>query len=117
MILFTDTKVIGHFLCLSESNWHNCCYVHCNTCTYPKSCSHPDFLFVTDATGKPILLPIADAHVLFATRPEPEECVLSMELIHFYILYKPYLKTLTKNQNTCPIDTLMHLQADNMYDW
>lgn len=117
MILYTDPKVIGSFLSLCDSNWHNCCFVHCNTCRYPKRCDHADFLFVTDQAGKPLLLPLSDAVILFAERPEAEECILSMTLHQFLVVYHFWLTSLPQESESCLIDTLLKLQADAMYDW
>ena len=77
-----DAKHIRRFLDCCEGNWHQCVYVRCVSCKTPGYCRQPDFLYHPDPEGKPCVLLMRDARLLFARLPEPTECAgaLTMEI-------------------------------------
>lgn len=117
MILYTDPKLIGQFLSLCNSNWHMCCYVFCKNCGYTRACEYPDFLFVLSEAGSPVVLPAADAAILFSTHLNPEECLLTLSVAQFCVLYENYLKKLQVPKEQCPIRYLQNLLTEQCYDW
>lgn len=87
-----DAKHIRHFLDCCEGNWHQCVYVRCVSCKAPGYCRQPDFLYHPDPEGKPCVLPMRDARLLFARLPEPTECAGALTMEQFISLYRPYLE-------------------------
>ena len=115
--MLTDAKVIWKFLSLCKGNWHRCCYVRCHKCRYTDTCEVPDFLFLTDCLGYPVILPIQDAQLLFGATPDPEECLLEMDILQFFLLFDSYLASLKAPSNLCPAVFIQKCCADAMYDW
>ncbi len=112
-----DAKYICHFLNICDGNWHKCIYVKCRTCSLPCQCKEPGFLFHPNEDGVPIILPLQDAYILFATRPEADECINIMNMTDFLSLYQLYLKKNELLDFSCPIRALMNMQTENFYRW
>lgn len=117
MILYSDPKLIGQFLSLCGSNWHMCSYVACKSCGYTPACEYPDFLFVLNREGCPVILPSADAAILFSTRPEPGECLLSLSFPQFCALFKNFLEGSEIPAKQCPANYLRRKLTEQCYDW
>lgn len=113
----TDAKYIRHFLNLCEGNWHNCIFVDCTHCPTPGICKEPGFLFKPDQTATPSILPLSDAHILFARSPEPEECLCAITVGQFMGMYDSFLKEQHFPDSYCPCMALLKLQEENCYDW
>ena len=117
MILYSDPKLIGQFLSLCGSNWHMCSYVICKNCGYKKACESPDFLFVLNETGLPVILPVVDAAILFSAHPDAEECLLTLSITQFCVLYENLLKKKEIPADECPVTFLRHETTEQCYDW
>lgn len=117
MILYSDPKLIGQFLSLCDSNWHMCSYVTCKNCSYTPACEYPGFLFVLNGDGCPVVLPAADAAILFSSHPDPDECLLTLSFAQFCTLYENYLKRLEIPADQCPACFLRKLLTAQCYDW
>lgn len=76
-----DAKHIRHFLDACDGNWHRCIYVECANCRAKNPCNHSGFLFCPDYRAVPLILPLSDADILFACRPEPGEIYLEVQKI------------------------------------
>ena len=113
----TDARHIRRFLDTCDGNWHECIYVDCPVCEAPGTCRQPGFLFHPDERAAPLILPLSDAEILFSRSPEPEECLLRMDLAVFLSMYGVYLKTLHIPARGCPCMELLRFQEDECYDW
>ena len=78
-----DAKHIRHFLDICDGNWHSCIYVRCVSCKTPGYCNGPHFLYHPDENGRPCVLPMADARMLFSRIPEPTDCLSVITLEQF----------------------------------
>lgn len=117
MILNSDPKLLYHFLNLCQGNWHRTVYVTCNDCP-TAACPMRDFLMLPDAQGKPILLPVQDAAILFSERPDPSECLCTLSFAQFSGMYDAYLGTLPSTEDhTCIAVKLKRILTDTLYDW
>ena len=87
-----DARHIRHFLDCCEGNWHQCVYVRCVSCKTPGILQAAGlFLPIRIRRGKPCILPMRDARLLFARFPEPTECAGALTMEQFTSLYRPYL--------------------------
>lgn len=112
-----DAKHIRHFLDCCEGNWHQCVYVRCVSCSTLGSCRQPDFLYHPDSEGKPCVLTMRDAKLLFSRLPDPTECVGALTLEQFLCLYRQYLDKERLFNSACLPKALLHLQENSCYDW
>ena len=112
-----DARHIRHFLDCCEGNWHQCVYVRCVSCKTPGYCRQPDFLYHPDPDGKPCVLPMRDARLLFARLPEPTECAGALTMEQFTSLYRPYLEKEGLLEAPCLPEALLRLQEAACYDW
>ena len=112
-----DARHIRHFLDCCEGNWHQCVYVRCVSCKTPGYCRQPDFLYHPDPEGKPCVLLMRDARLLFARLPEPTECAGALTMEQFTSLYRPYLEKEGLLEAPCLPEALLRLQEAACYDW
>lgn len=115
--LKVDAKHICQFLMLCGGNWHACIYVSCQNCSYQHPCEIADFLFLPDATGKPCVLPIKDARILFARTPEADECLFHISWRVFVTMYQKLFEPFAEEKNLCPIKRLLKQEVDACYEW
>ena len=83
----------------------------------PGFCRQPDFLYHPDPDGKPCVLSIRDAGLLFPRLPEPAECAGAMTKEQFASLYHPYLQKEKLLECPCLPEALLRLQEAACYDW
>ena len=75
-------------------------------------------LFVSSGSeGKPCVLPMRDARLLFARLPEPTECAGALTMEQFTSLYRPYLEKEGLLEAPCLPEALLRLQEAACYDW
>lgn len=75
-------------------------------------------LFVpSDPEGKPCILPMRDARLLFARLPEPTECAGALTMEQFISLYRLYLEKEGLLDAPCLPEALLRLQEAACYDW
>ena len=113
----TDAKVLCQFLTLCRGNWHSCIYVRCRHCLKEQPCDSPDFLYLLDDKGLPIILPLADAEIIFPRIPEPEECQSVLTNTQFRDLYWAYLEAEKIPTTDCPRTHFVKRAADMQYKW
>ena len=112
-----DAKHIRRFLDACDGNWHHCIYVECANCRVKKNCNTSGFLFCPDYRAVPLVLPHSDASILFACRPEPEECLAVFNDSAFMEMYTEFLKGKKIISPDCPCMALLDIQNKDCYDW
>lgn len=117
MILLSDPKLLYHFLSLCQGNWHHTAYITCDSCPAYKNCQHKDALLVIDGKGNPVILPVADATILFSEHPDASECLFSMTKVQFINLYSTYLAEMIPLKEICTLQTISRKITDQLYDW
>ena len=75
------------------------------------------FLYHPDPEGKPCILPMRDARLLFARFPEPTECAGALTMEQFHSLYRPYLEKEGLLEAPCLPEAMLRLQEAACYDW
>ena len=112
-----DAKHIRRFLDACDGNWHRCIYVECANCRVKNPCNQSGFLFCPDYRAVPLILPLSDADMLFACRPEPEECLGVFKDTVFREVYAQFLKGQKIISPDCPCMALLDFQNKDCYDW
>ena len=112
-----DAKHIRRFLDACDGNWHRCIYVECANCRVKNHCNQSGFLFCPDYRAVPLILPLSDADMLFACRPEPEECLGVFKDTVFLEVYAQFLKGQKIISPDCPCMALLDIQNKDCYDW
>lgn len=112
-----DAKHIRRFLDACDGNWHRCIYINCVNCRAKSSCNQPGFLFCPDHRAVPLVLPLSDANMLFACRPEPGECLAQLKDSAFLDMYAEFLKEQKIISPDCPCRALLDIQNKACYDW
>lgn len=85
--------------------------------THWNPCKETGFLFCPDHRAIPLVLPFSDANVLFACRPEPEECLAQLKDSAFLDMYAEFLKEQKTISPDCPCLALLDIQNKACYDW
>lgn len=99
----SDVKVISAFLKNSCDNWRNAMYIECSVCKYHKESGCGDFLFIPEATGRPVLLPLHDAELLFGLI-DKSECLAIQSNVVFEQVYNQWFKKhCTEHSDQCPL--------------
>ena len=114
-MLTSDPKLLCRFLTSCGGNWHRTVYVSCKRCICDTPCGNSDFLFVSDQSGHPVCLSLADATILFPERPVPDECLFALTIRQFCDFYAARLLQLPHGQ--CPARWLTQKLTDTLYDW
>lgn len=117
MILYSDPKLLYYFLNLCQGNWHRTIYVKCERCPSAEHCPQKDFLMLPDKEGKPVILPVQDAAILFSEHPDHRECLFSINFTQFLGMYAAYFKTLQCQPKQCPAKKLAQDLTDHLYGW
>ena len=112
-----DAKHIRRFLDACDGNWHRCTYINCANCRAKNPCKETGFLFCPDCRAIPLVLPLSDANVLFACRPESEECLTLLKDSAFLDMYAEFLKEQKIISPDCPCRALLDIQNKACYDW
>ena len=112
-----DAKQIRRFLDACDGNRHRCIYVECANCRGKNPCNRSGFLFCPDCRAVPLVLPLSDADLLFACRPEPEECLALLRDIVFLEMYAEFFKGHKIIAPDCPCMALLDIQNKDCYDW
>lgn len=97
---YSNIKVVHAFLESTDDNWRNSLYIACSVCRYSKEQICGDFLFVPEASGRPVLLPVQDANTLFGLI-DKSECLGSIGNAVFGSLYQKWFEQ-WDNENQCP---------------
>ena len=113
----TDAKHIRRFLDACDGNWHRCIYINCVNCRVKNPCNQSGFLFCPDYRAVPLVLPLSDADILFACRPEPGECLAVFKDSVFLDMYAQFLKEQKILSPDCPCMALLDIQNKDCYDW
>ncbi len=111
----TSIKIIHSFLNATGGNWRNAAYIECRCCKYEKTdlCTGvQDLLYVPDADGTPLLLPVADAEILFARRLDKSECLLELSNLRFQELFRRYIAQYCDDKAHCPLLTICEKQSE-----
>ena len=112
-----DAKHIRRFLDACDGYWHRCIYINCVNCRAKSSCNQPGFLFCPDHRAVPLVLPLPDADMLFACRPEPGECLAVFKDSVFLDMYAQFLKEQKILSPDCPCMALLDIQNKDCYNW
>ena len=112
-----DAKHIRHFLDACDGNWHRCIYVECANCKVKNPCNLSGFLFCPDYRAVPLILPLSDADILFACRPEPGECLAVLGDSVFLDMYAQFLEGHKIISPDCSCMALLDIQNKACYDW
>ena len=111
----TSIKIIHSFLNATGGNWRNSAYIECRHCKYEKSelCAEiPDLLYAPAMDGTPLLLPAADAEIIFARRLDKSECLLEMSNLRFQELFKQYITHYCDDKTHCPLLAICEKQSE-----
>lgn len=105
--LCTYLPILYAFLHSTEGNWRNSIYITCcsSSCKEDENCC--GFLFVPDADGSPILMPISIMRSLVGYDIEKEECLGIMTKERFLILYSLWLDWNTETSSVCVLQQIM----------
>lgn len=95
-------NAIYEFLYNASGNWRNSAYLDCGKCFYAKSPICPDFLFVPNQDGNPILLPATAAEAELGPI-DKSECLFILSRVRFQVLYSSYLAQRVNSPTICPI--------------
>lgn len=103
----SNIETIRRFLNATEGNWRNTLYIECSTCKYGGDCQ--DRLFVPDADGTPLLLPVSDVELLIGGIVDKSECLGLLSNARFAELFQKWMKRMGSDPAMCPF-----LQAEKM---
>lgn len=104
-------ETISRFLLLTQCNWRNSIYIECVTCKYdtkPEGCG--DVLCVLNIDSSPELLPVSDAELIWGTKLDKSECLLTCSVQRFLSLCEYSFRTVPGADNcVCPLKNAIDL--------
>jgi len=90
------------FLHAARGNWRNAMFIECSACPHESKNPCSGYLLISDADGKPIILPVDTLNVVSAK----EECVAVLDRRQFESLYSLWIEWQVDSPEACPLREL-----------
>lgn len=104
-ILYKNDYTLYAFMRAVRGNWRNALYIECNY----NLCAHKGdgFLFVADADGKLILVPVSTFQKFSGESIDPTECQATLSRQAFESVYSLYIEWHTSSNAKCSLWQLL----------
>lgn len=96
------------FFQASRGNWRNALVIVCQSCPYGSTPICAGHLFVTDALGYPVMIPVEDMNAVAGHPIDITECAGILDRFAFESAYGLFLQWQTDSTVDCPIKQLCH---------
>ena len=109
---YTNYSNIGKFISNINGNWRNSIYITCSVCKHKKESCCEDILVSFDEDGKPTVIAVTDANLIFATIIDKSECLAEISNAKFKCLFENFIKKYTCEEAGCSF-----LQLTQIYEF
>ena len=107
---------LRRFIKASRGNWHNAVYIECGVClTENKRCGAPDFLYVPDYDGRPVLIPRTSLERFLGEPVQKDECFLELSRVEFERLYKALIEDRVDFSAPCSLFRLIEQERGMIF--